>query len=170
MVISSKTNSQHKAAVMSSPTRKFLLQDLKILKKRSTLKSFGVHFAPKDPCQTTFGRESIIVYPKINSEMPMSEKSHDFNVGRAAINSSSLSVTSKVQLMGSLHNAKTIININRMEWEENAFDAAKNNTCMTLLSFHNSTGKSMDNCIDPVTGFLKTIQDGNVADCRPNDV
>ena len=101
---------------MSSPTSNVLVLDQKISKKSASIQSFGVHFVPKDPRQITFGRKSIMVYPKITPDMPMSEKAHAFNVNRAAIDSSSLSTRSKLLLMGSLHNADTIVNVNKMEW------------------------------------------------------
>ena len=72
--------------------------------------------------------------------------------------------------MGSLHNADTIVNVNKMEWQEKAFQSAKDNSCMTLLSFHDSTGASINDCIDPTTGHLKPVRNGAVADCRPNGI
>ena len=111
---------------MASPTSTAIINSDKF-----AIKSFGTHFVPKDARQMTYGKESIMVYPKISSEMPLSEKAHAFNVNRAAIEASSLNPSAKLQLMGSLHNADTIVNIIRTEWEDMAFDACTSNTKMT---------------------------------------
>ena len=80
-----------------------------------SIKSFGTHFIPKDPRQITYGKENLMVYPKITGDMPLSEKAHAFNINRAAIEASSLRPNAKLQLMGSLHNADTIVNIVKAE-------------------------------------------------------
>ena len=54
---------------MASPTSTAILNSDKF-----AIKSFGAHFVPKDARQMTYGKESIMVYPKISAEMPLSEK------------------------------------------------------------------------------------------------
>ena len=88
-----------------------------------SIKSFGTHFVPKDPRAMSYGKETLMIYPKITADMPLSEKAHAFNVNRAAIEASSLNPSARLQLMGSLHNADTIVNILRSEWENTAFEA-----------------------------------------------
>ena len=138
--------------------------------EKFSIKSFGTHFVPKDPRQITYGKETLMVYPKLSSDMPMSEKAHAFNVNRAAIEASSLNPASKLQLMGSMHNADTIVNIVRAEWEETAFSSAMERASMSILSYNDAQGANISNCFVAATGHLKTIQDGAIADCRPDGI
>ena len=74
---------------MASPTSTAIASSRK--KDESfSIKSFGTHFIPKDPCQITYGKENLMIYTKITSDMPLSEKAHAFNINRAAIVASSL--------------------------------------------------------------------------------
>ena len=150
---------------MASPTSTAIVS-----KDQFSLRSFGTHFVPKDPRQMTYGKESLSVYPKILVDMPLSEKAHAFNVNRAAIEASSLNSLAKLQLMGSLHGADTIVNIIRNKWEYMALDSAKNRACMTITGFNTNTGTSIPDCLDPTTGLIKPVQTGTIPTCRPDGV
>ena len=93
---------------MASPTSTAIVSN-----NQFSLRSFGTHFVPKDPRQMTYGKESLSVYPKILVDMPLSEKAHAFNVNRAVIEASSLNSLAKLQLMGYMNGADTIVNIIR---------------------------------------------------------
>ena len=95
---------------MSSPSSTILA--LSATKKdHITIKSFGTHFVPKDLRSVTYGKEILIVYPKIITDMSLSGKAHVFNLKCAAIELSSLNALAKRQFVGSLHNTETIVNI-----------------------------------------------------------
>ena len=111
-----------------------------------------------------------MVYPKITGDMPLSEKAHAFNINRAAIEASSLRPIAKLQLMGSLHNADTIVNIVKAEWEFLAFEECCTRTSMTIESFNNKKGQAILDCLDPATGLLKDLKDGAVGSCRPDGI
>ena len=72
--------------------------------------------------------------------------------------------------MGTLHNADTIVNIVKAEWEFLAFEECCTRTSMTIESFNNKKGQAILDCIDPATGFLKGLQDGAVGNCRPEGI
>ena len=133
-----------------------------------SIKSFGTHFVPKDPRAMSYGKETLMIYPKITADMPLSEKAHAFNVNRAAIEASSLNPSARLQLMGSLHNADTIVNILRSEWESTAFEACMDRSKMTLESYNDPTGSTINNWKDTATGHLLIAKDGPVAECRPD--
>ena len=118
----------------------------------------------------TYGKESLSVYPKILVGISLSEKAHAFNVNRAAIEASSLNSLAKLQLMGSLHGADTIVNIIRNKWEYMALDSAKNRACMTITGFNTTTGVSIPDCLDLTTGLIKLVQTGTIPTCRPDGV
>ena len=118
----------------------------------------------------TYRKESLSVYPKILVDMPLSEKAHAFNVNRAAIEASSVNSLAKLQLMGSLYGADTIVNIIRNKWEYMALDSTKNRACMTITGFNTNTGTSIPDCLDPATGLIKPVQTGAIPACRPDGV
>ena len=90
-----------------------------------SLRAFGTKFSPKEPRSLTYGKETLMVYPKFTPNMPLSEKAHAFNLNKSAIDSSSLSPALKLQLMGSLHNSETVVSIIKTEWEEFTFENAR---------------------------------------------
>ena len=66
---------------MSSPLTKAITVNMS---DKLSIKSFGAHFVPKDCRQIKYGSETLMVYPKIDSTMPLSEKAHAFYVNWAA--------------------------------------------------------------------------------------
>ena len=93
--------------------------------------------------------------------MPLSDKAHVFNVDRAAINASSLSPSGKSNLVGTLHNAETIVNIVRSQWEYMVYDTTIDHTYMTIKDFNDLTGTTIK---DPFTSTseIKSVQHGSI--------
>ena len=154
---------------MSSPLTKAITVNVS---DKFSIKSFGAHFVPKDCRQIKYGSETLMVYPKIDSTMPLSEKAHAFNVNRAAIEASNLNPTAKIQATGNLHNCDTIANIIRNRWEQIAFDSARDPKAMTISSYNTLDGAIINNPFQPTTKILLDVPVGNcsVDKCRPDGI
>ena len=154
---------------MSSPLTKAITVNVS---DKFSIKSFGAHFVPKDCRQIKYGSETLMVYPKIDSTMPLSEKAHAFNVNRAAIEASNLNPTAKIQATGNLHNCDTIANIIRNRWEQIAFDSARDPQAMTISSYNTLDGAIINNPFQPTTKILLDVPAGNCAvdKCRPDGI
>ena len=147
---------------MSSPITKAVTVNIS---DKFSIKSFGVRFVPKDCCQIKYGSKTLIVYPKIDSSMPLSEKAH-------AIEASNFNPMAKIQATGNLHNCDTIANIIGNRWEQIAFDSAKDPTAMTSSSFNSLDGSIIKNSINHTTKVLWDVPVGNCAidKCRPDRI
>jgi hypothetical protein len=141
----------------------------KKLKAANVLDSSGRPFIAKNLIPTVVGKETLQLYPTITNDMSIAEKSHAFQTNRTNVECSGLDDRNKLSIMGRIHKSEAIVNITQAELTIKS-SAVMNPANMTILSYHTKAGVTIDNCIDPLTTLLKTLQDGTIAACRPDEI
>eukprot|EP00978_Attheya_sp_CCMP212_P018816 scaffold51975_cov32-Attheya_sp.AAC.1 len=142
----------------------------KKIKAANVLDSSGRPFIAKTLIPTVVGKETLQLYPTITTtDMSVAEKSHAFQTNRTNVECSGLDDRNKLSIMGRIHKSEAIVNITQAELTIKS-SAVMNPSNMTILSYHTKYGDTIDDCIDTVTTQLKTLQDGTIIACRPDEM
>jgi hypothetical protein len=139
----------------------------KLKSAANVLDPSGRPFVAKSLVPTVVGKETLQLYPTITSDMSNAEKSHAFQTNWTNVECSGLDDRNKLSIMGRIHKSEAIVNITQAELTIKS-SAIMDPTNMAILSYHTKSGNAIDNCIDPVTNQLKTLQNGAVAACWPD--
>jgi hypothetical protein len=132
--------------------------------------TFTSNFVPKKKVTLTHGRTHLNVYPDITNDMGDHERSLAFNINKTAVqNAYSLNHFAKLSIMGEKHNCSNLIDVETAQWKTIGFNQLKNNSNLTLVSYHDRQGLAINECFDSA-GLLKPIQDGALNACRPPNI
>ncbi len=112
-----------------------------------------------------------MLYPLIDETMKIEERAHAFHVNKSALRLSRLPIHSYLDALGNQLGTTTTIEGKKFDFQHE-FDANWANPAnLTVISFHSSTGAIMNDAhVANNPSILKPVQNGAVADCRPDDV
>ena len=133
--------------------------------------SDGTSFVPRDLVSIQVGHYSANVYPKIDATMPIFERAHAFQVARSAIELLPIDTSVLLDALGTQLNCSAIVDGLMFDWRSRFDDHWADFTHLSIQSFHNSAGaKINDTCTAANPSILLPVQNGNVANCRKEDV
>ena len=132
--------------------------------------AFGeMAFVPQDLVMIEVSRYSASVYPKVESSMPVYQRTHAFQVAQTALEPLPVDMRLILDAFGAQLNCSAIVDGLIFDWK-NCFDEHWCNFAnLTIQSFHNLTGAGavINNTIiaaDPT--ILVPMQNGATANCR----
>ena len=127
-------------------------------------------FIPKKKDVRNFGRTTLMLYPDVTSDMPDQERSLAFQTNSDALkNSRTIKYQQKLTILGEGMGCSTLVEIELGVFKNSSFDSLKRNQNLTVISYHNSQGQTIIDCLT-AAGDLKPIVDGPIATCRPPDI
>ncbi len=104
----------------------------------------NLSIAPPDPVNVSVGRMNVKLYPKITPSMPVYEQAHAFQVNKAALKDLPTNLRLIIDVFGSQLNASSTIKGILSNWCRFFHERWMDFAHLTILSFHNSQGKRMD--------------------------
>jgi hypothetical protein len=127
-------------------------------------------FIPKKKEVRNFGRTTLMLYPDVTSDMPDQERSLAFQTNSDALkNSRTIKYHQKLTILGEAMGCSTLVDIELGVFKNSSFDSIKRNQNLTVISYHNSQGQAINDCLT-AGGDLKPIADGALANSRPPDI
>ena len=127
-------------------------------------------FLPKKKEVRNFGRTTLMLYPDVTSDMPDQERSLAFQTNSDALkNSRTIKYLQKLTILGEGMGCSTLVEIELGVFKNSSFDSLKRNVNLTVISYHNSQGQAINDCLT-VAGDLKPIVDGPIPSCHPADI
>ncbi len=125
-------------------------------------------FIPKKKEVRNFGRTTLMLYPDVTSDMPDQERSLAFQTNSDALkNSRTIKYHQKLTILGEAMGCSTLVDIELGVFKNSSFDSLKRNQNLTVISYHNSQGQAINDCLT-AGGDLKPIADGALANSRPS--
>jgi hypothetical protein len=127
-------------------------------------------FAPKELEEIAVGKFHVLVYPRVTPDMPHFELAHAYHVAKSALGLLSITPAQFLDTMGNRLNCSTTVDGFKFDWLNYLDENWTDWTNLTVLSFHNSSGRAMNNATVANTMVLKPVANQNNLNRRPEDV
>jgi hypothetical protein len=128
-------------------------------------------FVPRELITIQVGHLSASVYPKIDSNMPIFEHAHAFQVVKNTLKPLPINTPIILNEIGTQLNCSPIVNGLIYDWHSTFDDVWFNFQNLAIILFHDSTSAQINNMtVAGNPAILLPIQDGAVALCCREDV
>lgn len=127
------------------------------------------NFVPKDLIPISLDKTTVYVYPKITTDMISAEKQYGLLVTKGSLGTANIPIKTKLQALGSLTDAQTIIGILQARLISHAMSFLQEPGNFTVVSYHGKNGKVIPDCTDS-NGDLIAFNKKSAADRRPEGI
>lgn len=127
------------------------------------------NFVPKDLIPISLDKTTVYVYPKIGTDMISAEKQYGLLVTKASLETANIPIKTKLQALGSLTDAQTIIGILQARLISHAISFLQEPGNFSLVSYHGKNGKVIPDCTDS-NGDLIAFNRKSATDRRPEGI
>ena len=136
-------------------------------KSEAIVESMGRSFTPKQLIQRTQGKDTYLSYPDVTSSMTQDEKAYAYQQNLSQLESSDLSLKTKMHIMATLHDGKTQHDVTWNKLKKDGYDELLKISNMTLVSYHDLAGNRIANATDASGHLIPTAAS---APTRPENI
>ena len=102
-------------------------------------------FVPKENVPSTFGRQTVYVYPELAPDMSYSEKSYGFMVTKVALEAAGIPLDQILQILAGITRTAPLVSVLQSKFVDLAKNAIGRAGNFEALSYHGRNGRIMNN-------------------------
>lgn len=126
---------------------------------------------PLDLVPVQCGKVPVNMYPRMDPTRPAAHRAHAIQSNKSAIVAHTLPIRQALEMFGQQCDSVTTVEGLLFDWLGRFDDQWFSPACLTILSYHSSTGVLINDTTDPNDpSILLPIADGPLAVCRSADV